>query len=232
MDTTFSILNLFTQSDVVIRLLSVILVAGSVASWTIIVEKSLVLKRIKLASAIFERQFWSGGSLDDLFAGVKNKTLDPMAAVFVAAMKEWKKSSGLLRGGKAGGAKSIALSERIDRVMAITSEREMARLEERIDWLSLIGTTSPLLGLFGTVWGIMEAFGAIGRTGNSSIGVLAPGVADALATTALGLIVAIPAVIGYNKIWGELGRYALKLESFTGEFTAIASRQIDETMNA
>ncbi|MDR1008741.1 MAG: protein TolQ [Rickettsiales bacterium] len=227
---SFSILGLFTDADLMVRLMSIILVLASIVSWTIIIEKSFTLKRIKLASAIFERQFWSGGSLDDLFASIKTKTLDPMAAIFVAAMKEWKKSSSLLRS-KNNAPRNISLNQRIDRVMDTTAEREMSKLEERIDWLSLIGTTAPLVGLFGTVWGIMESFSAIGRTGNSSLGVLAPGIATALATTALGLIAAIPAVIGYNKIYNELQKYSIKLESFEGEFTAIVSRQIDETIN-
>jgi len=188
------------------------------------------MKKIKIASAIFERQFWSGGSLEDLFNQLKGKTLDPMGAIFVAAMKEWKKSYSLLKG-RGSQTKSSSLNSRIDRVMATTAENEMSKLEDRTDWLALIGTTSPLIGLFGTVWGIMTSFSAIGISGNSSLAVLAPGIATALATTALGLIAAIPAVIGYNKISSEIQKYGVKLESFASEFTTIASRQIDETIN-
>ncbi|MCL2439448.1 MAG: protein TolQ [Alphaproteobacteria bacterium] len=228
--STFSLLNLFTDADLIVRLMSIILVIASIASWAIIIEKSLLMKKIKIASAIFERQFWSGGSLEDLFNQLKGKTLDPMGAIFVAAMKEWKKSYSLLKG-RGSQTKSSSLNSRIDRVMATTAENEMSKLEDRTDWLALIGTTSPLIGLFGTVWGIMTSFSAIGISGNSSLAVLAPGIATALATTALGLIAAIPAVIGYNKISSEIQKYGVKLESFASEFTTIASRQIDETIN-
>lgn len=229
--STFSIINLFTESDLMMRFMSIILVILSVASWAVIIEKAFTLKKIKVQSAIFERKFWSGGSLDELFNAIKSKPLDPMAAVFIAAMKEWKKSSGLLRA-KNNGPKTINLHQRIDRVMEITIEKELSKLEERIDFLSMVGSTSPLLGLFGTIWGIMDSFSAIGTSQNTTLAVIAPGVATALSTTALGLIAAIPAVIGYNRIYSEISRYGMKLEGFAGEFTAIISRQIDENINA
>jgi biopolymer transport protein TolQ len=144
-------------------------------------------------------------------------------------MREWRKSSSILK--KKGGAKSASLLKRLSAVMEITGDREIAVLEDRLNILSIIGSTSPLIGLFGTVWGIMDSFGAMGASGGNSLNVIAPGVAIALSTTALGLIAAIPAVIGYNKIYGELGRYSAKLDAFQAEFTAIISRQIDENAN-
>jgi biopolymer transport protein TolQ len=116
--------------------------------------------------------------------------------------------------------------------MSITIEKEVGKLEERIDFLSMIGSIAPLVGLFGTIWGIMSSFSAIGASQSTTLGVIAPGIATALSTTALGLIVAIPAVIGYNKITGDLTKYVMKLEAFAGEFTAIISRQIDENINS
>jgi biopolymer transport protein TolQ len=228
MNSTFSIMWLFTHGDLMTRFISVVLALASVGSWAIIIEKWFILRNIRLQSAVFERKFWSGGSLDDLYGSMKSKGMDPMAQVFIGAMKEWKKSSSLLKSAK---NKNLALDQRIERVMDLTIEREVSKLEERTDILSMIGSTAPLLGLFGTVWGIMQAFGAIGDAQSTSIAVLAPGVATSLATTALGLICAIPAVIGYNKIYNEILKYNMKLESFAGEFNAIVSRQIDETVN-
>lgn len=228
--STFSLFSLFTESDLMTRFVSIMLVIASIYSWAIIVEKLFTLKKIKLASNIFEHKFWSGGSLDELFNSIKSKAIDPMAVVFIAAMKEWKKSSSLLKQ-KHSGPKTINLHQRIDRVMTITIEKEISRLEDRIDFLSMVGSTAPLVGLFGTIWGIMSSFSAIGASQSTTLGIIAPGIATALSTTALGLIVAIPAVIGYNKITAELARYTMKLESFAGEFTAIISRQIDENIN-
>ncbi len=228
--STFSLFGLFTQSDLMTRFVSILLVIASVYAWAIIIEKIFTLKKIKTLSFAFEKKFWSGGSLEELFTTLKSKAVDPMAVIFIAAMKEWKKSSSILRS-KNNASKTVNLHQRIERVMSITMEREMAKLEQRIDFLSMIGSIAPLVGLFGTIWGIMSSFSAIGSSNSTTLGVIAPGIATALSTTALGLIVAIPAVIGYNKITNDLSNYAIKLESFTGEFTAIISRQIDENIN-
>lgn len=228
--STFSLFSLFTESDLMTRLISILMVFASIYSWAIIIEKTFMLKKIKLAGEIFERKFWSGGSLDDLFNSLKSKAVDPMSLVFISAMKEWKKSSSLLRA-KNNAPKTANLHQRIDRVMTITIEKEMGKLEDRIDFLSMIGSIAPLVGLFGTIWGIMSSFSAIGSSQSTTLGVIAPGIATALSTTALGLIVAIPAVIGYNKITTDLAKYAMKIEGFAGEFTAIISRQIDENIN-
>ena len=228
--STFSLFSLFTESDLMTRFVSILMVIASIYSWAIIIEKVFSIKKIKLAGDIFERKFWSGGSLDELFNSIKSKATDPMSLVFIAAMKEWKKSSPLLRS-KNNSTKTMNIHQRIDRVMTITIEREVGKLEDRIDFLSMIGSIAPLVGLFGTIWGIMSSFSAIGSSQSTTLGVIAPGIATALSTTALGLIVAIPAVIGYNKISTDLTKYIMKLESFAGEFTAIISRQIDENTN-
>ena len=229
--STFSLFGLFTQSDLMTRFVSILLVIASVYAWAIIIEKVFTLKKIKTQSFAFEKKFWSGGSLEELFTALKSKAVDPMAVIFISAMKEWKKSSSILRS-RNNASKTANLHQRIERVMNITMEREMAKLEQRIDFLSMIGSIAPLVGLFGTIWGIMSSFSAIGSSNSTTLGVIAPGIATALSTTALGLIVAIPAVIGYNKITTDLSNYAIKLESFTGEFTAIISRQIDENINS
>jgi len=230
MESTFSLLWLFTGADLMTRFISIVLAIASITSWAIMIEKSLALRAAKLASALFERRFWSGGSLDALYSEMEGeKSLDPMSAIFASAMREWRKSSSILK--KKGGAKSASLLERLRSIMEITEDREISMLEERLNLLAIVGSTSPLLGLFGTVWGIMESFGAIGASGGNSLNVIAPGVAVALSTTALGLIAAIPAVIGYNKIYGDIGRYSAKLEAFQAEFSAIISRQIDENAN-
>ncbi len=229
--STFSLFGLFTQSDLMTRFVSIMLVLASIYAWAIIIEKTFTLKKIKAQSFAFEKKFWSGGSLEELFTAIKSKAVDPMAIIFIAAMKEWKKSSSILRS-KNNASKTANLHQRIERVMSITMEREMSKLEQRIDFLSMIGSIAPLVGLFGTIWGIMSSFSAIGSSNSTTLGVIAPGIATALSTTALGLIVAIPAVIGYNKIITDLSNDAIKLEAFTGEFTAIISRQIDENINS
>ena len=226
--STFSLFGLFTHSDLMTRFISIMLVLASIYAWAIIIEKSFTLKKIKGQSLNFERKFWSGGSLEELFNSLRTRAVDPMSVVFIAAMKEWRKSSALLKSKNA--PKTANIHERIEKVMDITIEREMGKLEQRIDFLSMIGSIAPLVGLFGNIRGIMSSFSAIGASSSTTLGVIAPGVATALSTTALGLIVAIPAVIGYNKISSDISSYYTKLESFSGEFTAIISRQIDENM--
>ena len=155
----------------------------------------------------------------------KQFRLDPMSAIFVAAMSEWRRSSGVLNGGIHG----TSLQQRIDRVMQITLDREVDRMEKRMTFLASTGSVSPFIGLFGTVWGIMNSFHSIGASNNTSLAVVAPGIAEALFATALGLVAAIPAVLAYNKLSSDMNRYAKTLENFAGEFSTILSRQIDDT---
>ena len=177
-----------------------------------IFDKVLRLRRLQQAAASFEDTFWSGGSLDDLYDRVGKRPVDPMSAVFAAAMREWRRSAakGLL--GTPGMRSS--LQQRIERVMNVTVGREMDRVERFMSFLATVGSTAPFVGLFGTVWGIMNSFQAIAASKNTSLAVVAPGIAEALFATALGLVAAIPAVVAYNKLATDFGRYAGRLEGF------------------
>jgi len=223
---SFSIFDLFLQSDSIVKLVLFILLLASFWSWAVIFDKSLRIRRLKQAAASFEETFWSGGSLDDLYDRVGQRPVDPMSAVFAAAMREWRRSAskGLL--GTPG--MRLSLQQRIERVMNVTVGREMDRVERFMSFLATVGSTAPFVGLFGTVWGIMNSFQAIAASKNTTLAVVAPGIAEALFATALGLVAAIPAVIAYNKLAGDFGRYAGRLEAFASEFSAILSRQLDE----
>jgi biopolymer transport protein TolQ len=223
---SFSMFDLFLQSDSIVKLVMLILLLASFWSWAVIFDKVLRLRRLQQAAASFEDTFWSGGSLDDLYDRVGQRPADPMSAVFAAAMREWRRSAakGLL--GTPG--MRLSLQQRIERVMNVTVGREMDRVERFMSFLATVGSTAPFVGLFGTVWGIMNSFQAIAASKNTSLAVVAPGIAEALFATALGLVAAIPAVVAYNKLATDCGRYAGRLEGFAAEFSAILSRQLDE----
>ncbi len=222
-----SMWGLFMQADFIVKTVMILLMTASVWSWAIIFEKVMLLRSAQEAAKKFESQFWSGGSLDEMYEQLEAKPfrLDPMSAIFVAAMREWRRSSGVLSGGVHG----TSLQQRIDRVMQITLDRELDRMEKRMNFLASTGSVSPFVGLFGTVWGIMNSFHSIGSSNNTSLAVVAPGIAEALFATALGLVAAIPAVLAYNKLSSDMNRYAKTLENFAGEFSTILSRQIDDT---
>ncbi|MEE8445036.1 MAG: protein TolQ [Alphaproteobacteria bacterium] len=220
-----SVWGLFLQADLLIKFVMLSLVLASIWCWAIIFEKLLSLRRLWNQADDFEESFWSGGSLEDLYDRIQDAPGNPMAAVFTAAMREWRRSAAK---GLAGGENRAGLAQRIDRVMHVTLGREMDRLERHMTFLASVGSTAPFIGLFGTVWGIMNSFQAIALTKDTSLAVVAPGIAEALFATALGLVAAIPAVIAYNKISNDLGRYAARLESFSAEFGAILSRQLEE----
>lgn len=222
---SFSVVNLFIQADWIIKIVIVMLTIASVWCWTIIFGKLWKLRRTYKRSGRFEDVFWSGGSLDDLFEQVGQRPEDPMSAVFSAAMREWRRSVTKRR---TGGSMAGNLHERIERVMHVTAGREMDRLERYMTVLASTGSTAPFIGLFGTVWGIMNSFQSIAAAKQTTLAVVAPGIAEALFATALGLVAAIPAVIAYNKLSTDLHRYAGRLEAFAGEFSAILSRQIEE----
>ena len=228
----FSLIYLFTNSDFLTRIMSFALLFASVWSWAIIINKILTLKRIYASTMIFEEKFWSGGILDDLYSEFKDSEKNPMSDVFIAAMKEWKKSSKIIVNNKIGSKSSSKISNlqyRMERIMHVNLERSINKLERNIGFLGTLGSVAPFIGLFGTVWGIMSSFSSIGSNNSASLAVIAPGVAVALSTTALGLIVAIPAVIAYNRISSNIDDYALRVDNFAGEFATIISRQIDET---
>jgi len=220
-----TIWGLFLEADIVVKLVLVLLLAASFWTWAVIFEKIIRMRRLKGYAERFEEAFWSGGSLDDLYEDIDREPQDPMSSIFVSAMREWHRSADRV----AGSAETKAsLQQRIERVMQITLGREMERLERHMIFLASVGSSAPFVGLFGTVWGIMNSFTSIAASENTSLVVVAPGIAEALFATALGLIAAIPAVIGFNKLSGDLGRYAGRLEAFAGEFGAIMSRQLDE----
>ena len=184
------------------------------------------LRRLRGAAKQFEESFWSGGSLEELFDRIGNRPPDPMTSLFVAAMKEWRRSAA--KGLLVTEQLRASLQERIERVMDITLGREMEQLERHMTYLASIGSSAPFIGLFGTVWGIMNSFASIAAAKNTTLAVVAPGIAEALFATALGLVAAIPAVLAYNKLSGDISRYGHRLEAFSGEFGAILSRQLEE----
>jgi biopolymer transport protein TolQ len=222
----FSLWGLFMAADPIVKAVIVLLLLASFWTWAIIFDKWLRLRRLRARARQFEEAFWSGGSLEELFDRLSARPEDPMAAIFVAAMKEWRRS--LAKGLVATDMLRASLKERIERVMDITLGREMEDLERRMIYLASVGSSAPFVGLFGTVWGIMNSFASIAATKNTSLAVVAPGIAEALFATALGLVAAIPAVLAYNKLSGDIGRYAARLQAFAGEFGAIMSRQLEE----
>ncbi|MDI9408054.1 MAG: protein TolQ [Candidatus Pacebacteria bacterium] len=222
----FSLVGLFLQADLVVKTVMLLLIFASFWCWVVIFDKFLKMRRLREQATQFEETFWSGGSLEDLFDRIGNRPVDPMSAVFSAAMREWRRSHS--RGASAAASMRASLQDRIDRVMEVSVGREMERLEKYMPFLASVGSTAPFIGLFGTVWGIMNSFSAIAAEKNTSLAVVAPGIAEALFATALGLMAAIPAVLAYNKLTNDLSRYANRLEAFSGEFSAILSRQLDE----
>ncbi len=219
-----SLLGLFMQADIVVKIVMLMLLAASVWVWAIVFEKWTTLRRANRRADAFEDRFWSGGSLDDLYEQEGRKPANPMAAVFGAAMGEWRRTA---RVAGADLSRSGA-RERVERAMGVTIGREMERMERWMIFLASVGSTAPFVGLFGTVWGIMHSFSAIAAMHNTNLSVVAPGIAEALFATAMGLVAAIPAVLAYNKISTDLSRYATRLEAFSAEFGGILSRQSEE----
>lgn len=219
----YTLFALFLQAHIVVKLVMIGLIAASVVCWAIIFEKFLSIAQARRASERFEQMFWSGQSLDDLYLTLGPRNNQGMASLFIAAMREWKRSQeSALRAGFHG------VQKRIEKVMDVQLEREMSRLEGRLLFLATVGSTAPFIGLFGTVWGIMTSFQAIAVSKNTNLAVVAPGLAEALFATALGLLAAIPAVIFYNKFANDIGKLSGRLENFADEFSAIVSRQLDE----
>ena len=182
----------------------------------------MLYARTRRATDRFEQAFWSGESLEELYRSLVSRPTDSMAALFVAAMREWKRSF------EASPRSFAGLQMRIEKVMEVTIAREVERLERRLLVLATVGSAGPFVGLFGTVWGIMTSFQSIAASKNTSLAVVAPGIAEALFATAIGLVAAIPATIFYNKFASEVNKQAQRLEGFADEFSAILSRQIDE----
>ncbi len=226
-EASMSVWSLFWRADLIVKLVMLVLLGASVWCWAIIFDKTVRLRRLRNQAENFEESFWSGGSLEDLYDRIGRHPGHPMATVFAAAMEELRRamqrqdmiSDDRLRAG---------LQQRINQAMHVSADREMDRLERYMAFLATVGSTAPFIGLFGTVWGIMNAFTAIAVNKDTSLTVVAPGIAEALFATALGLLAAIPAVVAYNKLSTDLDRYGSRLETFAAEFHSLLSRQLDE----
>ena len=220
------LMDLFWQAGAIVKAVMIGLLLASVWTWAIIFNKWLLYARTKRQLDRFEKVFWSGQSLEELYRSLIDRTPTGMAALFVAAMREWKKSF------ERGAASPIGLQMRIEKAMDVSLSRETERLESQLMVLATVGSSAPFIGLFGTVIGIMTSFQAIAGAQSTNLAVVAPGIAEALLATALGLLAAIPAVIAYNKLSADAGRIAGRMEGFADEFSAILSRQIDEKNRA
>jgi biopolymer transport protein TolQ len=220
-----SIVSLFLRADAIVKAVFVLLLLASIWSWVIIINKWIVLASLRRRADKFEKTFWSGQSLDDLYQQFAQKTDNPMTAVFNSALREWRRA---FEGGSPREALLASVKDRIDKAMSVTILRETDGIERQLGFLATVGATAPFVGLFGTVWGIMNSFSAIAARHDTTLAVVAPGIAEALFATAMGLLAAIPAVIFYNKFVNDISRYSGRLEGFADEFSAILSRQLDE----
>jgi len=220
-----SIYSLFMRADPIVKSVMAILALASLWSWAIIFNKWFVLGSLRRRADKFEKNFWSGTSLDDLYQQYFHRIDHPMVAVFASAIREWRRA---FEGGPPRLVFLSGIKDRIDKAMAVTIQRESQGVERQLGFLATVGATAPFVGLFGTVWGIMNSFSAIAARHDTTLAVVAPGIAEALFATAMGLLAAIPAVVFYNKFVNEIARYVGRLESFADEFSAILSRQLDE----
>jgi len=220
----FSLWSLFLRADPVVKVVMGILAIASLWSWAIIFDKSFMFGRVKRLAAKFEDQFWSGKPLDELYRRMSDRLDHPMARVFGAAMEEWARAK------DAGKSETLVVGakDRIDKMLSVSVARELERAERNLGILATVGSAAPFVGLLGTVWGIMNSFEAIAATKDTNLAAVAPGIAEALFATALGLLAAIPAVVGYNRYSAALNSFAVRLQSFADEFSTILSRQLDE----
>ena len=222
----FSMLSLFLRADFVVKSVIIILILASLYSWTIIIAKLIRIKQLKKLEDEFEDIFWSGNSFEDLYETLNFNKQDPKSKIFCAAIAEWKKSKSDTLNDSPSNINS--LKDRMQRSMTVTFNKESEIVEKNLTFLATAGSTAPFVGLFGTVWGIMNSFKSIAVAQNTNLSVVAPGIAEALFATALGLFVAIPAVVAYNKISSDLSKYFISLETFMDEFTTIFFRQLEK----
>ena len=206
----FSILNLFIRADIIVKIVIIMLIAASIYSWAIIFEKFRMFKKINTSTIEFEEKFWRSKSAETFYNNLPSEINDPMAMVFKDSMQTVLKSR----------SKSN-LSERLTNIMATNSEKQMSVIEKNFTFLATVGATAPFIGLFGTVWGIMNSFQSIAISRNTSLAIVAAGIAEALFATALGLLAAIPAVVAYNKFNNDSKKYSQKLENFSKRFISI-----------
>ena len=222
----FSMLSLFLRADFVVKSVIIILILASLYSWTIIVAKLIRIKQLKKLEKEFEEIFWSGNSFEDLYETLNFNKQDPKSKIFCAAIAEWKKSKFDTLNDSPSNIN--LLKDRMQRSMSVTFNKESEIVEKNLTFLATAGSTAPFVGLFGTVWGIMNSFKSIAVAQNTNLSVVAPGIAEALFATALGLFVAIPAVVAYNKISSDLSKYFISLETFMDEFSTIFFRQLEK----
>ena len=218
-ETDFSVMAMFWRATVTVKIVMAILVLASFWSWAIIIEKWVAFARLRGSSGRFEDSFWSGQPLDQLFERISDKARTPIERVFVAGMSEWNRSFN-------EGALIPGTQSRVDRAMNVSIARESEAIHKRLPFLASVGSVAPFIGLFGTVWGIKHSFESIATAQNTNLAVVAPGIAEALLATALGLLAAIPAVLAYNRLIGEAESLTGALENFSDEFSTILARQI------
>jgi biopolymer transport protein TolQ len=220
-EVDFSMWGLFQRATLTVKLVMVLLIAASIWAWAIIIDKMMAYRRARAEAAEFDRQFWSGEPLDELFQQLGPEPPGRSARVFAAGMLEWQRShredGGLIPNAQA----------RIDRSMDVAIQKEAEALQKNLGVLATVGSTAPFVGLFGTVWGIMHAFIEIAQQQNTSLVVVAPGIAEALLATGLGLLAAIPAVVFYNQLSADSDRIVGGYEAFADEFATLLSRQLD-----
>ena len=225
----FSFISLFLMADWVVKSVMIVLTIASIWSWVVAVDKFIMFALLKRRATAFEDTFWSGRTLDELSKALGSDTRDPMARVFAAAMREYNESRNAAATPSTGVlGRSNATHERIDSVMNLVINRELAKAERGMTVLATVASASVFVGLFGTVWGIMNAFRAIAASQNTNLSVVAPGIAEALFATALGLIAAIPALIFYNMFTADLDKYGGRLEGYSDELSAILSRKLSK----
>jgi biopolymer transport protein TolQ len=226
-----SILGLIAGADLIVKLVLLILLAASVWSWKIIVDKTILLNHVSKQIDKFEKVFWSGQLLDQLYERVRNRVDHPLSAVFVVAMDQWHKQRINKHNSGSLSYLSVGLKDRIIQSMDITKNKEMEKLESNLYFLAVVGSTAPFVGLFGTVWGIMNSFKSIAALKNATIAVVAPGIAEALFATAVGLVAAIPAVVFYNFFANKINNISNKVEDFSNELGSLISQEIDRGMD-
>ena len=210
--TDFSIIQLFLRADFVVKSVIIILIAASVYSWALIFEKYRLFKRIEKSTSSFEDKFWKSRSAESFYNSFTNKEKDPLASVFQSAMNELIKTKS---------KSSSVQTNRVSRVLEISADNEIKSIEKDFIFLATVGSTAPFIGLFGTVWGIMNSFQSIAISRNTSLAIVAPGIAEALFATALGLLAAVPAVIAYNKFNSDSKKYSGRIENFSKRFISI-----------
>ena len=210
--TDFSLIQLFLRADFIVKSVIIILIAASVYSWALIFEKYKLFKKIEKSTTSFEEKFWKSRSAENFYNNLTNKEKDPVANIFQSAMVELIKTKS---------KSSSVQSARVSRIIEISADKEIKLIEKHFTFLATVGSTAPFIGLFGTVWGIMNSFQSIAISRNTSLAIVAPGIAEALFATALGLLAAIPAVVAYNKFNSDSKKYSGRIENFSKRFISI-----------